>query len=114
MRSRFSWALKATFVFIFLSTVPAAAQTPAKDAWRDFRGYARDAGILIASQAVTDYGTSLVAQNVRIFPQDDPDGMVILMPELRVEPRGDAVAHRLGGGGKGRIVARARAAEDTD
>jgi len=92
MRSRFSVPFSGAILFIFLLVLPAAAQSPAKDAWRDFRGQAREMGVLIASQAVTDYGTSLVAQNVRIFPQEDPNGVVITMPELRIEPRGDALA----------------------
>lgn len=92
MRSRFSLPVSGAFLFIFLLVFPAAAQVTAKEAWRDLRGQARDLSVMIASQSVTDYGTSLVAQNVRIFAQDDPAAVVIEMPELRVEPRGDAVA----------------------
>ena len=83
----------AALLLIFALVVPAAAQeSAAKSAWTELRGYAREHGVFIASQGVTDYGTSLVAQNVRIHLEDDPNFVAIVMPELRIEPRGDALA----------------------
>ncbi len=83
----------AAVLVVFTLVVPAAAQeSAAKTAWTELRGFARERGVLIASQGVTDYGTSLIAQNVRIYLEDDPNSIAIIMPELRIEPRGEALA----------------------
>lgn len=84
----------ATALVLVLALVaPVSAQdVSAKDAWSDLRDLARAQGIQITTQGVTDYGTSLVAQGVRITIEREPGVGAVEMPELRVEPRGAAVA----------------------
>lgn len=86
-------SFSAAFLGVLVLSSPAAAQeSAAKTAWQELRAFARERGILIASQGVTDYGSSLVAQNVRIFSPDEPEAVVITMAEMRIEPRGTALA----------------------
>ncbi|MCB1406575.1 MAG: hypothetical protein KDK01_10025 [Rhodobacteraceae bacterium] len=86
-------SIPAAIVLVVAFGLPAQAQdSAAKEAWTDLRTAARDHGVLIASQGVTDYGSSLVAQNLRIYLEEDPEGMIISMPEMRIEPRGTALA----------------------
>ena len=93
MFSRLTRSLLATIcLFLAFSLSVAAQGSDAKDAWQAMRTAAREQGVMIASQGVTDYGSSLVAQNVRVYPADDPDALVLQMPELRIEPRGAAIA----------------------
>ncbi|WP_323035571.1 hypothetical protein [Pararhodobacter sp.] len=86
-------SFSAAAITVSIVVSPAVAQeSAAKTAWQDLRSFARERGVLIASQGVTDYGTSLIAQNVRIYLEGEPDSAMIQMPELRIEPRGEALA----------------------
>ena len=84
----------ATAILLALTaTVPASAQTlSATDAWAGLNGLAQGAGMTITSGSVGRTGDSLTASGVRIFPSDNPDGMVVSMESLTVQPRGDQIA----------------------
>lgn len=83
----------AVSVLALSVAAPAVAQQmSAKDAWAQVRSLAAGAGLTITSQSVTDNGTSLVANGVRIFTTDDPDDLILTMDTLGVEPRGELVA----------------------
>jgi len=85
--------ISAAVLVVFAFVAPAVAQeSAAKTAWDDLRNFARQQGVMIATQGVTDYGSSLIAQNVRIYHEEDPNAVVITMPEMRIEPRGTALA----------------------
>lgn len=93
MSPRFFRNFTAVIFLALAFALPAAAQvTSAKSAWSDLRNAARERGVVIVSQGATDYGTSIVAQNVRISLEDDPEEITIAIPELRLEPRGTALA----------------------
>lgn len=93
MRQDIFRPISATILLVLVFLQPAAAQdVSAKEAWSSFRDAAQENGIVIQSQGTTDYGTSIVVQNVRVFHEDEPNDLVISMPELRVEPRGAAIA----------------------
>lgn len=86
-------SISTAIVLTLVLGLPAVAQdSAAKEAWAHFRSFARDRGVLIATRGVTDYGSSLVAQGVRIYLEDEPEGLVVSMPEMRIEPRGSALA----------------------
>ena len=83
----------AVSVLALAVAAPAVAQSmTAKDAWAQVRGLAAGAGLTITSQSVTDNGTSLTANGVRIFTTEDPDAMILSMETLGIEPRGDLIA----------------------
>lgn len=85
--------LSAALAVALVSVAPALAQqVSAKTAWEDLRRAARENGIIIGSEGVTDYGTSLVATGVRVVSDEDRDAGALTMDELRIEPRGEHVA----------------------
>ncbi|PVH29280.1 hypothetical protein [Pararhodobacter oceanensis] len=93
MLIRLTQSILAAFCLVIAFSVAALAQeSEAKTAWQNLRSTAASHGVVISSQGATDYGTSLVAQNVRVFLEDDPDDLLVHMPELRIEPRGTAIA----------------------
>lgn len=83
----------AVSVLALSVAAPAVAQQmSAKDAWAQLRSLAAGAGLTISSQSVTDNGTSMVANGVRIFPTNEPDDLVLTLDTLGIEPRGDQIA----------------------
>lgn len=93
MFARFSIVAGTAGVLSVSFVALAAAQDySAKTAWTELRTRARDGGIMIASGSTQDLGGSLIASNVRIFPESGPQEIVAILPELRVESRGGAVA----------------------
>ncbi|GAB4270544.1 MAG: hypothetical protein Kow0013_22800 [Pararhodobacter sp.] len=87
-RGGFPRPLTLSAAALCLMTTSALAQEmSAKDAWQDLRIRARESGLLIASQGATDYGTALVATDVRVTSQDNPEAGVLTIPELRIEVR---------------------------
>lgn len=85
----------ASAVSVLALSVAAPAlgqQMSAKDAWAQLRSLAAGAGLTISSQSVTDNGTSMVANGVRIFPTNEPDDLVLTLDTLGIEPRGDQIA----------------------
>lgn len=82
----------AASILAMAVAAPAVAQTPGKDAWAQVRRLAAEAGLTITSQSVTDMGTALIANGVRIFPTEEADDLVLSMDTLQVEPRGDLIA----------------------
>ena len=83
----------AVSVLALSVAAPAVAQQmSAKDAWAQLRSLAAGAGLVITSQSVTDNGTSLVANGVRVFVAEDPEAMILTMETLGVEPRGEQIA----------------------
>lgn len=84
----FRSTLSAVLLVATLGSPALAQDADVKAAWTALRSFARDSGLTIAVRGVTDFGTSMVAEGVRIYPEDDPQALLVEMDELRIEGRG--------------------------
>ena len=84
----------ATAIVLALAvTAPAGAQTmSAAAAWAGLNSLALGAGLSITSGSVANNGDAVTASGVRIFPTNDPNGLVVSMDSLTLQPRGELMA----------------------
>ena len=83
--ARFAPASTTAMLLALLATSPAFAQTMTPDeAWRQLERIADQLDLSITSTGQSATADAMIATGVRIFPEDDPNTVVVSMDSLRV------------------------------